>query len=90
MEEKKILGKLAEYIKKPQLVQASGGNISCKINNEIMRIKASGRKIQDINYKKGYVDVNFVKIRNLILKPKKSKIDLEDFKILKNQKIKFQ
>ena len=31
------------------------------------------------------MDVNFVKIRDLILKPKKSKIDLEDFKILKNE-----
>ena len=54
---------LANYVmENPNQIQATGGNISVKFDNKIMRIKASGRKITDINRADGFVDVNYQKI----------------------------
>ena len=60
MNMKSTFRKLANYINKnSNLVQATGGNVSFKYNKDIMRIKASGKKIKDINTQDGFVDVYY-------------------------------
>ena len=51
---------LSNYIRQnPEQIQATGGNVSIKLDNNIMRIKASGQKITDINEPEGYIDVDY-------------------------------
>lgn len=58
---------IANYVKKnPNLIQATGGNVSIKCNNQNMRIKASGQKVIDINKPDGFVDVNHLKIKKFL------------------------
>ena len=54
---------LADYINEnPKQIQATGGNISVKFDNKTMRIKASGKKITDINKSDGFIDVDYQSI----------------------------
>ncbi len=80
-----ILRKLAEYVdSNPDLIQASGGNISYKYDKNIMRIKASGKRIKEINKRDGFVDVYYKQINKKInIKNNYSKINLDDFKVEK-------
>ena len=58
---------LVNYVKKnPNLIQASGGNASIKCNSKVMRIKASGHKIVDINKPDGFIDVNYKEITDFL------------------------
>jgi len=47
-----------------RIVSGKGGNISCKIGNELMIIKKSGFKMSETKYSNGYVIVNKNKILN--------------------------
>lgn len=53
----KKIGSLTDY------VQGGGGNASCKHGDNKMAIKASGFTIGDITETAGYVDVDYIKIR---------------------------
>ncbi|MDI3547640.1 MAG: hypothetical protein PWR10_1292 [Halanaerobiales bacterium] len=46
----------------PDLVQGGGGNTSAKLNDEVMAVKASGYKLNQVNRDEGYVKVNYRKI----------------------------
>ncbi len=65
MFEKELTG--LEYISKhtgnsPDLVQGGGGNTSAKLNDELMAIKASGFKINQVTSREGYVVVRYNKL----------------------------
>lgn len=51
------IGQMVDY------VQGGGGNASCKHDENKMAIKASGFTIKDITEESGYVDVDFLKIK---------------------------
>lgn len=48
----------------PDFVQGAGGNISVKINNQKMLIKASGWRLAEIKKNNGLVEVDYNAIRN--------------------------
>ena len=80
--------RLVSYVtNNKDLVQASGGNISLKLNSKIMRIKASGEQIKDITNNKGFIDVDYIKINKFMNSKKNNiKIDESNFFINKNNK----
>lgn len=47
----------------PDLVQGGGGNTSVKLNDELMAVKASGYKLNQITPKEGFVVVNYKDIK---------------------------
>jgi len=47
----------------PDYVQGGGGNSSVKLNDELMAVKASGFKLNQITSKEGFVVVNYKKIK---------------------------
>ena len=47
----------------PDYVQGGGGNASCKTDGNIMAIKASGFALKDITETSGYVNVDYLKIK---------------------------
>ncbi len=47
----------------PDYVQGGGGNASCKSGGNIMAIKASGYTLKDITETSGYVNVDYLKIK---------------------------
>lgn len=47
----------------PSYTQGGGGNTSAKLDNEVMAIKASGFRLNQINTQEGYVLVNYKNIR---------------------------
>ena len=53
----KEIGSMQDY------VQGGGGNASCKINENTMAIKASGFTLKDITDDSGYVNVDYLKIK---------------------------
>lgn len=69
------------------LVQAGGGNISFKLNNN-MYIKASGCHLTDLDIDKNYISVNYINIKNklddIICENKKER-ELLAKKIVDNQ-----
>lgn len=81
------------------LVQGGGGNTSVKINDELMAIKASGYRLDQVTRKEGFVVVNYKDIKNYIIEAdlnsnidfekksidlfNKSVINLEDLKTLR-------
>lgn len=77
----KELKKLADFVLiNPELVQATGGNISYKYSEDYMRIKSSGVKITDILKNKGYVDVNYPKICKYLNEFKNGLLNINDTK----------
>lgn len=54
----KAVGNRSDY------VQGGGGNTSVKLNDNLMAVKASGFKLNQITSKEGYVVVNFKNIKN--------------------------
>ncbi|PKM50402.1 MAG: class II aldolase [Firmicutes bacterium HGW-Firmicutes-7] len=48
----------------PEYVQGGGGNTSVKLNDELMAVKASGFKLNQITSKEGYVVINYKNIKN--------------------------
>jgi len=48
----------------PDLVQGGGGNTSVKLNDDLMAVKASGFKLNQITTKEGFVVVNYKNIKN--------------------------
>jgi rhamnose utilization protein RhaD (predicted bifunctional aldolase and dehydrogenase) len=60
------------------LVQGGGGNTSVKINEELMVIKASGYRLNQVTQKEGFVVVNYKDIKNYIINADlNSNIDFE-------------
>lgn len=49
-------------------VQGAGGNISIKIDDQKLIVKASGVKLKDLNKNNGFTLVNFFKVNQLIKK----------------------
>lgn len=47
----------------PDMVQAGGGNTSVKLNDELMAVKASGYKLNQVTEKEGYVVINYKDIK---------------------------
>lgn len=79
---KSIFRKLSNHINEnPNLIQATGGNISFKYNRDIMRIKASGKKIIDINKLDGFVDVYYNEIIRQMKRKSNEGIDLDFYKV---------
>lgn len=48
----------------PDLIQGGGGNTSVKISEELMAVKASGYRLNQITGDEGYVVVNYMDIKN--------------------------
>jgi rhamnose utilization protein RhaD (predicted bifunctional aldolase and dehydrogenase) len=58
-----ISNKIGNY---PQFVQGGGGNLSVKINEELMAIKASGFLLKDVSENNGLSFVNYSNIKKFI------------------------
>lgn len=63
LEEKKQMHKISSYAGRPEYVQGGGGNTSVKFDDRLMAIKASGYTLKEITEEKGYVTVDYTKIR---------------------------
>ena len=63
LEEKQLMYEISSYAGRPEYVQGGGGNTSVKFDECIMAIKASGYTLGEITAEKGYVTVDFTKIR---------------------------
>ena len=57
---------------KPEYIQGGGGNVSAKIDNSRMVIKASGEYCKQLTLDKGYCIVDYVAIRNYLREPDQS------------------
>lgn len=56
--------KIAKQIgKRPDFVQGAGGNLSVKLDNSLMLIKASGLRFNELSEEKGFIKVDYIKLR---------------------------
>lgn len=58
-------------------VQGGGGNISVKLDDEQMAIKASGIRINQVNRHSGYVIVNYKKMCTRLIQPDIGTVEIE-------------
>ena len=61
------------------LTQGGGGNVSVKLNPELMLIKASGVRLKDVSPRSGYALVNYANIRRRIAAGIGSAAEFSDF-----------
>ncbi len=62
---KKSMEKISAYAgNRKDYVQGGGGNTSVKLDDSLMAIKASGYTLQEVTEEKGYVTVDYQKIRH--------------------------
>ncbi len=62
-QQKRMMHKISSYAGQPHYVQGGGGNTSVKFDGSLMAIKASGYTLGEITEDKGYVTVDYPKIR---------------------------
>jgi rhamnose utilization protein RhaD (predicted bifunctional aldolase and dehydrogenase) len=62
-QEKRAMHRISSYAGRPEYVQGGGGNTSVKFDDSLMAIKASGYTLGEITGDKGYVTVDYPKIR---------------------------
>lgn len=62
-EAKQLMHLVSAYAGRPDYVQGGGGNTSVKFDDALMAIKASGYTLREITEGKGYVTVDYGKIR---------------------------
>jgi len=60
---KKMLAVCAEFGSHPEWVQGGGGNVSVKLDGQLMAVKASGLAFKDITDETGFVTVNYQAIK---------------------------
>ena len=78
---------IANYVEhNPNLIQATGGNVSIKCNNQKMRIKASGQRVIDINKPDGFVDVNYLEIKNFLHSYNSNCLEINNKFVFENSK----
>lgn len=67
---RKDIASIAKIIgSRPDYVQGGGGNVSIKLNDTKMAIKASGFRLEDLDSNIGLVDINYVHLRNFCQTP---------------------
>ena len=87
---KKLLVVINNISARIDFFQGAGGNVSVKLDNEIMAIKSSGIEIKEMNQHHGYSLVNFKKIHDHFLKLPKNinkKIDESTVSFINDQLI---
>jgi rhamnose utilization protein RhaD (predicted bifunctional aldolase and dehydrogenase) len=65
----------SKYEMRPDVVQGAGGNVSVKISDELMLIKASGRDFSELKNESGLVPVFYKNLQTYLLDPTSAKAD---------------